>query len=216
MDELKVITIENTEMQIKEYNGQRVVTFKDIDTVHERPDGTAKRSFNKNKKHFVEGEDYIKICVDEIRTNKLWNISNKARADITLLTESGYLMIVKTFTDDLSWKVQRQLVNSYFKAIHLNKAYIPRKSSVPAPLNDNWYKQNRPRLKALCKKFDIKTKTLLSQLLHRLDMTYDTEACKHIYEKEKGYPPTYATDIIGYFPELEQRADELLRIIEEK
>lgn len=27
----EVITIENTEMQIREYNGQRVVTFKDID-----------------------------------------------------------------------------------------------------------------------------------------------------------------------------------------
>ena len=25
------ITIENTEMQIREYNGERVVTFKDID-----------------------------------------------------------------------------------------------------------------------------------------------------------------------------------------
>ena len=29
-----MVTIESTEMQIREYNGQRVVTFKDIDTVH--------------------------------------------------------------------------------------------------------------------------------------------------------------------------------------
>ena len=29
----EIITIENTEMQIRECNGQRVVTFKDIDTV---------------------------------------------------------------------------------------------------------------------------------------------------------------------------------------
>ena len=29
-----VMTVENTEMQIREYNGQRVVTFKDIDRVH--------------------------------------------------------------------------------------------------------------------------------------------------------------------------------------
>lgn len=28
----EVITIENTEMQIREYDGERVVTFKDIDT----------------------------------------------------------------------------------------------------------------------------------------------------------------------------------------
>lgn len=35
--------------------------------------------------------------------------------DITLITESGYLMLVKSFTDDLAWDVQRQLVNSYFR-----------------------------------------------------------------------------------------------------
>ena len=74
-----MITIESTEMQIKEYRGQRVVAFKDIDAVHQRPRGTAKRNFTANKKHFVEGEDYIKVCVDEIRTNKLWDISPKAR-----------------------------------------------------------------------------------------------------------------------------------------
>lgn len=35
--------------------------------------------------------------------------------DITLITESGYLMLVKSFTDDLAWKVQRELVNFYFR-----------------------------------------------------------------------------------------------------
>jgi hypothetical protein len=32
-----------------------------------------------------------------------------------VVTESGYLMLVKSFTDDLAWDVQRQLVNTYFK-----------------------------------------------------------------------------------------------------
>lgn len=117
----EMITIENTEMQIKEYNGQRVVTFKDIDAVHQRPAGTARKSFNRNKKHFIEGEDFMKVCVNEIRTHKLFDISNKAKADITLITESGYLLLVKSFTDDLSWKVQRQLVNAYFKVREVQK-----------------------------------------------------------------------------------------------
>ncbi|EEX0080363.1 ORF6N domain-containing protein, partial [Salmonella enterica] len=34
---------------------------------------------------------------------------------IIFLTESGYLMLVKSFTDDLAWKVQRELVNNYFR-----------------------------------------------------------------------------------------------------
>ena len=55
----EVIAIENTEMQIREYNGQRVVTLKDIDRVHEKKTDTAKKSFQKHKKHFILGEDYF-------------------------------------------------------------------------------------------------------------------------------------------------------------
>ncbi len=107
--------INNTELTVKVYQNQRVVTFKDIDTVHERPDGTAKRNFNTNKKHFIEGEDFFTICVDEIRTRKIMEISNKAREDVTFFTEQGYLMLVKSFTDNLAWDVQRQLVKNYFR-----------------------------------------------------------------------------------------------------
>lgn len=56
-----VITIENTEMQIREYDGERVVTFKDIDMVHGNKSGTARRNFGRNKKHFIEGEDYFSL-----------------------------------------------------------------------------------------------------------------------------------------------------------
>lgn len=80
---MNTVSICNMDVQIKEYNGQRVVTFKDIDKVHQRPTGTAKRNFSANKKHFIEGEDYFKICVDEIRTNKIMDISTKARADVS-------------------------------------------------------------------------------------------------------------------------------------
>lgn len=55
----EVITIENTEMQIREYNSHRVVTFKDIDKVHGRSEGTARKRFSENRKHFIEGEDYF-------------------------------------------------------------------------------------------------------------------------------------------------------------
>src|SRR5699024_9666826 len=35
--------------------------------------------------------------------------------ELMLITESGYLMVAKPFTDDLSWQVQRSMVNSYFR-----------------------------------------------------------------------------------------------------
>ena len=107
----ELIYIGNADISIKEYNGQRVVTCKDIDLVHDRPDGTARKSFWRNKDHFVEGEDYFVLNVDEAQ--KLFNIA--APNGLALITEQGYLMLVKPFSDDLAWEVQRQLVSSYFK-----------------------------------------------------------------------------------------------------
>lgn len=109
------IIINTMPLAIKEYNNRRVVTFKDIDTLHQRPKGTARKRFNDNKSRFIEGEDYFKVCASEFRTRKIANISSKAQEDITLITESGYLMLVKSLTDDLAWKVQRELVNTYFR-----------------------------------------------------------------------------------------------------
>ena len=49
----ELVKIEGTELTIREYNGQRVVTFKDIDTVHKNKSGTAYRNFSRNRKHFI-------------------------------------------------------------------------------------------------------------------------------------------------------------------
>ena len=122
MNELKTQTITdcviiNTiPLAIKEYNNRRVVTFKDIDTLHQRPEGTARKRFNDNKSKFIEGEDYFKVCASEIRTRKIMEVSPKTHEDIVFITESGYLMLTKSLTDDLAWKVQRELVNTYFRA----------------------------------------------------------------------------------------------------
>lgn len=107
--------IGNHEIFIKNYKGQRVVTLKDIDTVHERPDGTARRNFNVNKQRFVEGKHFYIVSSDEIRTSGLFPISDSDHMQKVLMTEQGYLKLVKSFTDDLAWEVQDQLVDSYFK-----------------------------------------------------------------------------------------------------
>lgn len=55
----EVVKVNNQEITVKKHNGQRVITFKDIDLVHERSEGTARRNFNTNKQHLIEGEDYF-------------------------------------------------------------------------------------------------------------------------------------------------------------
>ena len=108
---MNAIAIGNTNVAIKEYKGQRVVTFKDIDTVHGRPDGTARRNFNRNKEHFIEGEDFFVRNSYEAKKE----YSATAPNGLTLLTESGYLMLAKSFTDKVAWDVQRALVKAYFR-----------------------------------------------------------------------------------------------------
>lgn len=58
----------------------------------------------------------LKVGADEIRRNNPGAIPDALRRnDVILLAESGYLMLVKSFTDDLAWQVQRQVVNGYFR-----------------------------------------------------------------------------------------------------
>lgn len=115
----ELIKIGNQEITKKEFNNQRVVTLKDIDLVHERPEGTAGRNFRENKERFIKGEDYYLVKPSDVQGDEI------RRAEINnygtyLITEQGYLMLVKSFTDDLAWKVQRQLVNTYFRTKKLS------------------------------------------------------------------------------------------------
>lgn len=114
------IKINNQQLQVKQFKNQRVITFKEIDAVHNRPSGTARKRFNDNKKHFINGTDYFKITPSEFRT-AFGNMDIRQQNNITILTESGYLMLVKSFTDDLAWEVQRQLVNNYFRVKEVTK-----------------------------------------------------------------------------------------------
>lgn len=116
----ELIKIGNSSISVKEYKGKRVVTFKDIDTVHERPDGTARKRFSDNRERFIRDVDYFVITPksleesqkSEKRTSGIYEVNPRGTV---FVTESGYLMLVKSFTDDLAWEVQRKLVDSYFR-----------------------------------------------------------------------------------------------------
>lgn len=131
-----VINNEVHEVSIKEYQGQRVVTLKDVDTLHRRPSGTARRTFKASSKYLIEGEDYFVRNTYEA----LMDHNIKAPNGLILLTESGYLLIVKTFTDELAWTVQRQLVKTYFKAKeHFTPKQVevvPVSSQMPTTIED--------------------------------------------------------------------------------
>ena len=113
---METVVIEKEELILKEWKGERVITFKDIDTVHRRKEGTARQSFYRNKSRFSIGHDYFTATLQELSNSGLHNPRDGGNPNIEaiLLTESGYLMIVKTLSDDRAWDVQRILVDHYF------------------------------------------------------------------------------------------------------
>ena len=70
-------------------------------------------------RHFVEGEDYFVLKPSDLENTELdgfrpVGIDTVSPRGTALITEQGYLMLVKSFTDDLAWEVQKKLVSSYF------------------------------------------------------------------------------------------------------
>ena len=113
---MNTITIHQAQLPIVEYRGQRVVTLAMIDQVHERPEGTAGRTFTAHKERLIEGADYFFADTSQKDALRCFGIEVPNRG-LILLAEQGYLMLVKPFTDELSWTVQRQLVSSYFRPL---------------------------------------------------------------------------------------------------
>lgn len=203
----EVITIENTEMQIREYDGQRVVTFKDIDEVHKRPKGTAKRNFTRNKKHFIENEDYFVVTREDVGTNFVptYGFNEKAPSGI-LVTETGYLMLVKSLRDDLSWDVQRQLVKAYFKV----KQEIPERKTYPLLVEDKWLAEMEPNFEYLCKQYKLTRKGLYHKILLDIGKSYNVDDYKILYKYEKGYESRFVMEVVSYFAELREEAEKTI------
>ena len=223
----EIITIENTEMQIKEYKGQRVVTFDDICTVHDCERKRLTKHFERKRKHFLKDEDYFEMTRKELNdlTSPNSKIIGNPNIKTYLFTESGYLMIVKCLDDDIAWNVQRQLVNAYFRAKEEQsldqitdfpncQKRIYQTSSTPVPKNPSWYHRNRRRMIHICEKANVPLSTLYHHILLRLGEEYDLEQANKIYEQEIGHAPKYALDIVSYFPDLGRLADDFLDRLE--
>ena len=203
----EMVTVEGTEMQIREYDGQRVVTFKDIDKVHQRPKGTAKRNFTRNKKHFIENEDYFVVTREDVGTNFVptYGFNEKAPSGI-LVTETGYLMLVKSLRDDLSWDVQRQLVKAYFKV----KQEIPERKTYPLLVEDKWLAEMEPNFEYLCKQYKLTRKGLYHKILLDIGKSYNVDDYKILYKYEKGYEARFVMEVVSYFAELREEAEKTI------
>nr|DAF43092.1 MAG TPA: hypothetical protein [Siphoviridae sp. ctLeh52] len=207
----ELVNVEGTELAVREYNGQMVVTFDDIDLVHKRPSGTARKAFNRNKRHFINGVDYIVLEKESSNVHRvdIRNIDIPNRG-ITVFTESGYLMLVKPFKDDLSWDVQRKLVNAYF-ALKNQQPTAAIEEKPTLPIETDWFCINRGKINYICRCYDITSKEYMHHLLEVLGRTYNFDEAKRIYSATTGNWKCRNSEVITYFPQLSDLASKILQ-----
>nr|DAI74269.1 MAG TPA: hypothetical protein [Caudoviricetes sp.] len=207
----ELVNVEGTELDVREYNGQMVVTFDDIDLVHKRPSGTARKAFNRNKKRFINGVDYIVLEKENSNVHPvdIRNIDIPNRG-ITVFTESGYLMLVKPFKDDLSWDVQRALVNGYFSSKNQQPTTTIEEKPV-LPIETDWFCINRGKINYICRCYDITSREYMHHLLEVLGRTYNFDEAKRIYITMTGNWKCRNSEVITYFPQLSDLASKILQ-----
>lgn len=225
---MSLIEINNIAIGIKEYEGKRVITFKDIDRVHKRPDGTARKAFNRNKKRFIKGEDYFVHERDEAKLL----FGAIAPNGLTTVTESGYLMISKVFDDDIAWDVQRKLVNNYFRVKEsvsqdptiiamqmitdtmrlmqqdistIKEQQLQSQKQIPKKSFSRWTSKMFPKYQLLMDYFDIDRKELYRNLFLELRNLYpdiDLAQMQDDYCFENNLNSCFTMDVIEHNKEL--------------
>jgi len=101
------------------YKSKPVITLRMMDELHKRPLDTARKAFNRHKDHLIENEDFFNVPYEQwsnfLTVQNMDGQKGGRKSSMTFLSQTGYLLLVKSFTDALAWKIQRELVNVYFQ-----------------------------------------------------------------------------------------------------
>lgn len=214
------------EIKIIEYDNIRVLTTGQVADAYGTDRKMITQSYRRNKNRYEERKHYI-CLYGEDKNNFINQIqfesSSKTARYLYLWTERGALLLAKSVNTDTAWEAYERLVDFYFEKkkevvkSELPTVYskcLPEKATVPAPLRPDWYTKNKRKLRRVCDKMDISHRELYHEILKSLGKTYDINAAREIYKRDRGYYPEYAIDIVGYFPELAVAADRILNIIQ--
>ena len=124
-----LVRIEDRKVKPMFYQKRPVVTLPQVDEFHGRPTGTAKRNFRANRKHFIQDRDFFEVPYEEysklfdptkfvgsktIDGTKFVPSKGGSRVPMIFLSETGYLMVVKSLTDEKAWAIHRAMVETYF------------------------------------------------------------------------------------------------------
>ena len=94
-----IIQVNNISIERMWYKGIPVATFEMIDLMHGFKEDHSGRTFQKNKKRWILNEDYYRLTYQQLR--EILSVENPSPNGLTLVTESGYAMLVKVFGSGL-------------------------------------------------------------------------------------------------------------------
>jgi ORF6N domain len=112
----ELIQVNGQDVQVITYRGRRVITLAQMDRVHGKKPGTAGRAFRLHRNKLIKDEEYFRLKTDEPIGDLVRFVPAQGGGKpIIVLAEAGYLLLVKTFTDDLAspdhprrWRYRRR------------------------------------------------------------------------------------------------------------
>ena len=166
-----------------------------------------------------------KIALVEFWTESAYTDAKGQSRPCYLVTKKGCEFIAHKMTGAKGTVFTARYINRFHEmetTVNENKAviqkemfFIPEKSLTPVPKRSGWYQKNKSLIRSICDRLDITHKELYHTILVYIGKDYDIKAANEIYKRERGYYPEYAIDIVSYFPELEQMADDALESLDE-
>ncbi|MDR3599399.1 MAG: ORF6N domain-containing protein [Desulfosporosinus sp.] len=100
-----------------EYQGQRILTTKQLAEVYETEDVRIQQNFARNKDHFTEGKHYFMLKGEDLRefkANYLEDSNLKFVPELTLWTARGANRHCKILDTDKAWEQFDNLEENYF------------------------------------------------------------------------------------------------------
>ena len=88
-----------------------ICTAETIAQVHGFPPSLIQIAFQRNHQRFIEGTHYFRLTLEEMA---LLGIPPGVRTTLKVFTRSGYLLLLKPFTDRRSLTIQEDMVETYF------------------------------------------------------------------------------------------------------
>ena len=117
MSSRRVMTIANTDIQVIEHNGERVLTNEQMAQVYECEPRQLVQNFNNNKERFEEGKHFYKLTGKDLEKLRVDNIdlqiSHMTRS-LILWTRRGAARHCKLLGTDRAWDMFDSLEEHYF------------------------------------------------------------------------------------------------------